>query len=630
MTGRIAFEAWGNIDPKFILEAAPDSEAVPMGEATSDASEQSPKGHLPHSGWVAAAVCAIVALGVYLGAMWLGQGGWEPPANTGEGTGETVDVPVTDADETTEETLPTDDGLVEPSPTYANKHYVVEEIGGQLYLNFYESKGTYGGMIEPSVSFDDAEDMFLSLYYGELDEEQMKWLASFRKTANGYKTIDLTRLATPVLEEGGSVQEALYYSDYYGYYYHVPSISQTVYMTIQDNTRKEGWAARAVANQGKDTDTREETVIDGMSAVIITEHSWKVVYVSWVDEATGVELYASFDYLTASSYSPDLVSDTVPWDVQVIGTYGDWEYTVNTGFNPKTYKGTFEITKDFLLSFMIQPFDTPRVEPTAVIEKQDYEIVKEEGAWYLTFPEWDGTLSDALAPAEGQSMALPVFASAQAMRETLMGDDMSLYNQIAFKMNADENGRVRIPDLDQMLVHTFPKSSVSKPYITIDPDGFYHGRASYTTDSGHYYSSFGVIPEAEWQEMRGGHIPVAGQNGVLSVNVVEGIYDGLPCTFYKYTQDNPDEPDSGVLCHILPSDDTQGQEYFLTYYEDLYALMWENNCIYAEDLQATYLRAYDISVYGSRNGQYYQFTLSILDVVTAEKLKDFSVTPILP
>ena len=222
MRGDLVFETLGGVDARFVLEAAPDNTSAPIGVSSNETLAKPPKDRRPLSGWVAAAVCAVVALSVYLGAMWMGQGGWEPPAVTVEGTetetGETV---MTELDETTEEPLPPDDSLVEPTPTFANKHYVVEEIDGQLYLNFYEDKGSFGGMIEPAVKFDDAEDMFLSLYYGDLDEEQIKWLSSFRKTVNGYKAIDLTHLATPVLEEGGRVQEALYYSGYYGYYYDI-------------------------------------------------------------------------------------------------------------------------------------------------------------------------------------------------------------------------------------------------------------------------------------------------------------------------------------------------------------------------------------------------------------------------
>ena len=73
MTGRIAFEAWGNIDPQFILEAASDNTSEPTGISSDETLAKPPKDRRPLGGWVAAAVCALVALSVYLGAMWLGS-----------------------------------------------------------------------------------------------------------------------------------------------------------------------------------------------------------------------------------------------------------------------------------------------------------------------------------------------------------------------------------------------------------------------------------------------------------------------------------------------------------------------------------------------------------------------------
>lgn len=629
MRGDLVFEALGGVDARFILEAAPDNTSAPIGVSSNETLAKPPKDRRPLSGWVAAAVCAVVALSVYLGALWLGQGQWQPPAATEEGTAKTdVTDPDETADETVAETIPPDDGLVEPSPTFANKHYVVEEIDGQYYLNFYEDKGSSGGMIGPGVRFDDAEDMFLSLYFGDLDEEQMKWLSSFGKTANGYKTLDLTHLATPVLEEGGSVKEVIYYSDYYCYYYDIPSISPNVCMTVHENDRKKGWAAKKVADLGKDAAQSTETIIDGMSAVVVTKSGERNVCVSFVDEATGTEIYAELEFMLDSINSSfeNYVSDTVPWQVNVIGCNGKWEYRVNITLSPTTYKGTFEISKDFLRSFMVEPFDTPRVEPSAIIEKQSHEIIKEDGAWYLTFPEWDGIFP---LPIEGLSIAMPTFENVKAMREILMGGELSLYNQLAFKLNADENGRVRIPDLDQLLVHKFPKSDVLNPILWIYGDGYYKGTIDYSDCLGWHYASFGVMSEYAWQKKLASQtIPVEDGSTLLSTKEVEGTYDGLPCTFYVCTVQSEYEEYTYVFCHIHPSEATGGQEYFFTHHEYLEHYLKESNHIRAEDLESLY--AIDISVFGSRNGQYYRFTLSELQDAIADTLKDFSVSPLLP
>lgn len=79
MTGKVAFEAWGSIDPKFILEAAPDSEAAPVGVTSPDTSVKPQKGHRFHNGWVAAIICLFVGLGVYGGMLWLGRDPGQTP-----------------------------------------------------------------------------------------------------------------------------------------------------------------------------------------------------------------------------------------------------------------------------------------------------------------------------------------------------------------------------------------------------------------------------------------------------------------------------------------------------------------------------------------------------------------------
>lgn len=154
MRGDLVFEILGSVDPRFILEADPSGAGAPIAAAPSDTAPRSPKGRRPHSGWVAAAVCAIVALGVYLGAMWLGQGRWEPPAVTTEGT-ETAETTVTDPEETVGETIDETTEAEEESATEAETQrdndgrtplpealqYTIEEINGKSYLKFHDGSG---------------------------------------------------------------------------------------------------------------------------------------------------------------------------------------------------------------------------------------------------------------------------------------------------------------------------------------------------------------------------------------------------------------------------------------------------------------------------------------------------------
>lgn len=638
MRGDLVFETLGGVDAHFILEADPNVADMPVGVVSPDISAKRPKGHRPHGGWAAAAVCAVVAFGVYLGMMWLGQGQWEPPATTEEGTSETIvtapdETTDENVNETTDETTPPNDGLVEPSPTFVNPHYVVEEIEGQYYLNFYEGNKIYSGMAEPYVSFESVEEMFLSLYYGDLDENQQQWLANLYVTTSGYVIPNICDLAAPILEADGEISAVKLYGANYSFIYTVPSLELMVEMDLQKNQRTDGWAAEMVANQGQDTDTRTEAVIDGMSAVITTDNTgaaeFKTVYLSYVDEATGNEIYAAITYLLSTSVNvfPNLVSDTIPWEVEIMGTRGGKQFTVhfNNSFHDMI-STDLEISKDFLSSFMIEPFDTPRVEPMATIEKEPYELMEEDGTWYLTFPEWDGELPDGLAHAVGQ--VYPAFASVIDLYNDITEQDMSLYHQVLFMLNADENGRVHLPDPNTLLSPSFPETHMKAPVIKFNSEGFYDGYMSCTDCTGDHYAGFGVMSETDWQERLRQEIPVANDKDILSVTAVEGMYDGLPCTFYEYTYMSYGFKETSVLCHIKPEGDHREQEYFLNIFGPLDNVMGDDTSINAEYTEI--LDAYDISVYGTVNGQYYQFTLSGLDAPTAERLKGFSVTPILP
>lgn len=642
MRGDLVFEAIGGVDPKFILEADPSGAGAPVSRASSDTSAQSPKGRRPHSGWVAAAVCAVVALGVYLGMMWLGQGEWQPPAATAEGTEKaTEETTVTDPDETTEvtsdetseDTAPPDDGLTEPSPTYVNPLFTVEKIGANYFLNLYSGNQIYGGMTPPYVSFEDVEDMFRSLYYGDLDELQQQWLSYLYLSASGYQIVNICDLVTPILEEDGHISNVKLYGTDYTVVYTVPSLNQIVESNIQTSTKAPGWAAAMVAEQGKNADTGEETVIDGMSAVITTEDTGKAefkrIYLSYTDEATGNEMYAEIIYLLSTSVNafPNQVSDTIPWEVNIVGTQGSRQYTVNINniFYDK-FTSPPDITKDFLRAFMLQPFDTPRVEPTAIIEKEPYEIIEEDGTWYLTFPEWDGRLPDGLAPMVGQ--VYPAVDSVIDLYNGTAEQDMSLYHQMLFMLNADENGRVRLPAPNTLLSPSFPETHMKAPVIKLNAEGFYEGYVSYADCTGTHYTGFAVTSEAVWQEKLSQMIPIANENDVLSVTTVEGMYDGLPCTFYEFTYMSYGFQETSVLCHIRPEGDQSEQVYFLNFYASLEDMIGDDFSIEGEFLEI--LDAYDVSVYGTMNGQYYFFTMSELQKPTADVLSDFAVTPVTP
>ncbi len=108
MTGRIAFEAWGDIDPKYILEAAPDAEIMPAGVAANGTPAKAKKEKRPplHSGWVAAILCLLVGVSIYGGMLWLGRDSGKTPVGGTQGEAATQEEQITREEVTYEDREP--------------------------------------------------------------------------------------------------------------------------------------------------------------------------------------------------------------------------------------------------------------------------------------------------------------------------------------------------------------------------------------------------------------------------------------------------------------------------------------------------------------------------------------------
>ncbi len=635
MTGRIAFEAWGNIDPKFILEAAPDSEAVPMVEATSDASEQSPKDRRPLGGWVAAAVCAIVALGVYLGAMWLGQGGWEPPANTGEGTAETVETvetTVTDTGETVEETVTDPEPQPEPkSYVFANPHFIVEKISGQYYLNLWRGNSNHNLGYIPWLEFDSMDAMFNALYNGELTETQIQNIGSMPlDTSLGYRMTDLWNMVEPVIPEGGQLKRISWYGDTYDFYYAHPNVSAGVSLCIYDRTETDGWAKREAYRKSKDGYPKTDVIVDGISAIATTQVTETVTYINLYlaieDEASDREIYFYAQYETTADADPqNVVSTTSPCKLALIGLQG------NKRFSDQVDYGKLPVlNREFFLSFAIRPYTPPVSEPpTELSANEPYVIEITDGVHYLTFPEWDGNRLQISLP-EGQNLRAPVYQTATELIEKINSQKLSCYEIEVFKLMADDNGRMRLPNTEKYLAPTLPDYVPKEIGFTFNQNGDYCGILEYSDCTGQYDCYFSVISEEEWLAKREEKYFVGGEKELTFLTVLEGTYDGLPCTFYEYAYGKNPTEGEWVLCHIKQSEENHEREYFLTFYGDLYDLDldFDEKSVESRYLEDKY--AYYASIYGVIDGQYYYFNIQEVHKPTAEILSDFAVTPVTP
>ena len=135
MTGKIAFEAWGNIDPEFILEAAPDAEIAPAGAVTDSTTTKKEKRPPLHSGWVAAILCLLVGIGIYGGMLWLGRDSGQTPV------GGTQDEE-TQNEETHEETyIEEEDSFEDREPEYVKPgDFTFEVTGMEIELTYLRTE----------------------------------------------------------------------------------------------------------------------------------------------------------------------------------------------------------------------------------------------------------------------------------------------------------------------------------------------------------------------------------------------------------------------------------------------------------------------------------------------------------
>ncbi len=612
MRGDLVFETLGGVDIRFIAEADPEGAAVSGGVIVGGAAKK-PKGHRPLGGWVAAAVCAIVALGVYLGAMWLGQGEWESPATTGEGTAETVETvetTVTDTGETVEETVTDPEPQPEPY-AFENQHFVVEQIGGQYYLNFYSGNRENGIGYITYTDFDSMEAMFNAIYHGELTEKQLLdiWLFA-KKDEDGYLIMDLWDMAEPVIPEGGEFVKVSWSGNEYVPYYTHPAFAKAISMNIDQRTESDGWAKREAYRKSKDGYPKTDVTVDGIPAVATTQITETVTYIhlylSIEDEANDRELYIYAQYKTAEVADPQsIVSTQAPYRLDVVGLQGDKRFSI-IEWNSDDGTALPILTEDVLLSFAVKPFAAPEKEDYPQLTLDDpYHIEKIDGIHYLVFPEWDGVRPKVALPEDHQLYS-PIYESAAAMVEKIRSHRLSRYEIRYYKLMADENGRVRLPDLNTHLVPV-----VTNKYF-IAADRFY-----FTTD-GQYYGTnsrarvefdqfgFAVMSKEAWEASYAEELNREPHNILSEVTVLEGTCNGLPCTFYAYIRDHQrNGEEETVRCHVVAKSGEERLEMFFTTTE-----VWFFDLVEGFDL--TFKDDYDqtfenLVIFGVKEGRYYRY-----------------------
>ncbi len=205
MKGKTAFNAMEGIDPRYILEAAPDA-VVRKGS----------KAPYIRILAVAATVAVLTAVAV-LGAGILKQSGDNPPVVPPVGESQDMETPTDGGAAEGTESPTVGEPEVPPvlNGSYSTDLYAVEEIDGKHYLSFVDGNekpqgGSNGNAsVIKGIYFNSLEEMRRKFLKGDFTEQEVLHLKSELKlTDKGFEIPDMTNLYDAVLPEGWSVYRA--------------------------------------------------------------------------------------------------------------------------------------------------------------------------------------------------------------------------------------------------------------------------------------------------------------------------------------------------------------------------------------------------------------------------------------
>lgn len=194
MKGKTAFEAMEGIDPRYVLEAAPDA-PIHAGNKTRYLRILA----------VAAMVAALTAVAV-LGAGIMKQSGENPP----------VVPPVEDSQDVQTPTEGESEIATPQNGSYSTDLYTVEEIDGKHYINFLDgnekptTNNSGNTIVTTGIYFQSVEELRQKFLTGAFTADEVKNLkAQLTLTDHGFEIPDMTNLHDAVLPEGWSVPNVL-------------------------------------------------------------------------------------------------------------------------------------------------------------------------------------------------------------------------------------------------------------------------------------------------------------------------------------------------------------------------------------------------------------------------------------
>ena len=363
MKGKTAFNAMEGIDPRYILEAAPDA-AVRKGS----------KAPYIRILAVAATVAALTAV-VVLGAGIMKQSGENPPVVPPVGESQDMETPTDGGAAEGTESPTVGEPEVPPvlNGSYTTDLYAVEEIDGKHYLSFVDGNekpqgGSNGNAsVIKGIYFNSLEEMRRKFLKGDFTEQEVLHLKSELKlTDKGFEIPDMTNLYDAVLPEGWSTNRVGLCEDHIEITYR----NDITYDESNGDVSGERCNLMFVSEQRYNTEyqtifaSQIESANDGLledqksffgipCKVYETRTSIsKLRYVVMEYEKDGFAYEILVTYILEHDKRPDLVNTEVPYDMIVFGSRDDiWFEFFVSGFETAPQSSFYQ-------AFGIKPFET--------------------------------------------------------------------------------------------------------------------------------------------------------------------------------------------------------------------------------------------------------------------------------
>lgn len=640
MRGDIAFEKFGEIDFAFVTEATPN----PVTN-----SPQRPSFFQRHSGLVAALLCGILAVGIYVGILIAKPDTTPlPPVGTSEGesdiTDETSSVPIESTNE--DETSKDEKNLIPQN--YANPYFVVETIDNQRYLNFYHEHGDFFTDVVVSVSFDSVDAVFDGFYHGILTDTQLQLIANyFPRTINGYHLFDLDDLFEPVLpEEGAYVEVVVTYQGIKEITYvlspnktpvHIQSLTPT-HTTAQKTLSSKINTAEASAYISKETFDIGQHSATAYTQTVEEAGTRTVIY--WADTPSrqGESTFVEYQYLKDENgqiISLDIMAEIYRED--------------------SCFKATQSITntqeiEDFLqdpyahLSLFDAQAYIPTIDNTQPVldSNEPYTVHEVDGITYIKFE--NPHLPSVYTPSSTENLSPLYFTSADMLYHAIHNNGLTLFQRMLLKCYPQTEHGVAMGDLSKLLVSQIPEPYMPVDYYYIIPNVKIGAFANDNYGNHDEKIYFEVTSQSAWATQLSALQSTQDVQNSPYYKERQGSFCGIPCTFYEYAENTPDLGNEKTAPQVICSFTIgEGDEQKTIVWQGKMMLDWLVNPslgdnfveLIVDDLSSPFSNTFHI--FGQTSGSYYIFTIDSLafehttdNSNVIETLLEFTTTTYIP